>query len=86
MKNYLSVFLVFCSIVILAQNKPSQKLVETSQNLKTTTTKKQPTYMVNGKLLDNKQTINLNLNAAMDIKVIKDDPKYPDGLIKITTK
>lgn len=78
---------LFLSAYSFAQNKTEVKnLPKMPKSYQTLTKVKQPTFMINDSLIDKKLTVKLNLDQINHVVIIKDNPNYPDGLIKITTK
>lgn len=83
-KLFLISFLL--SAFAFAQNKTeSETLPKLPKSYQTITKVKQPTFMINDSLIDKKLTVKLNLDQIQNIVIVKDNPNYPDGLIKITT-
>ena len=88
MKLFLSILFTMISCVLFAQNglKNDIKTEIYIQESKQIQEIKQPTFMVDDKIVDLKQAVKLNLDLIENIVIIKNDPKFPDGLVKITMK
>lgn len=75
-------FSLLISSLSFAQDKNDlRSLPKSSQTI---TKIKEPTFMVNDSLVDKKLAVKLNLDLIKSIVIVKDNPEYPDGLIKIS--
>lgn len=81
MKKIALLFIIL-PFIGFAQIREEIKSLDKNKN-QYTTSGKTPTFMVNDSLVDKNIAVKLNLDLIQNIKIIKDDPKYPDGLIKI---
>lgn len=85
MKKVFLLFTIFFFNIALAQEKEVVKqLHRSTQDISKTPI--DPTFMIDGVVADKSIALKLNLDLIENIVIIKDDPKYPDGLIKITNK
>lgn len=88
MKKLILVFILF-PFVINAQevtkNETGKDKLSPSQT-QIANTPKEPIYMVNDVLVDKNSVVKLNLDLIDNVKIVKDDPKYPEGLIIISYK
>ncbi|QTV05417.1 hypothetical protein [Faecalibacter bovis] len=81
----LILILGFFPIFNFAQDKSVTK-TEIKINDRISKSIKEPTFMVNDSIVDRNLALKLNLDLIKNIIIVKDDPKYPDGLVKITYK
>ena len=87
--KYLFVILFFIGCLQgFAQNTLKSDIKKESilQNSKQLIENKQPTFMVNGIIKDLNDTVKITLELIQNIEIVKTDPNYPNGLVKITMK
>jgi hypothetical protein len=88
MKNLCLIIFIFLSCNSFAQQEKEAEIKKSliSETKTKPMASKQPTFMVNGEIKDFNQTVKLNLDLIKNIEIIKTDPKFPNGLVKITMK
>lgn len=88
MKSF-SVFLfLICNLQVFAQS-PLKKEIKNEPLLQQSNQIKKvnpPTFMVDGVLKDLKDTVKITFDLIETIEIVKTDPNYPNGLVKITMK
>ena len=79
-------FLLPCAI--FAQDKTTNQEVLTAKNSATSDTKvgKKVAYFLDGKQIDYKTFLMIDVETIDKVEKIKNDPKFPDGRINVTLK
>lgn len=80
-KLILFAFLLPCGLFAQDIKKENQSKVEVAKNSSSA-----KAYFVDGKQVDYKTFIQLDVQLIDNVEVIKNDPKYPGGRVNVTLK
>lgn len=83
-KIFLVLFILPC--MLFSQEKSSGLDAKVAQTKQTSSSAKDKGYFIDGKQVDYKTFITLDVQTIDKVEVLKNDPKFPAGRVNITLK